>query len=147
MRRLLRLRPLAALLLVVGAAGTDTAAHLQRRVQRAVAPLPQLYGLSGGVTAERPGGMPRPASADALEEGHRHAEVLASPPSGAGKAAGPVVRSRRLMIAMLLCVFFGGFGVHHIYLGRNVAALQCLLTFNYFGSGLGVEVRGRDSSP
>ena len=42
--------------------------------------------------------------------------------------------------AGLLCIFLGGFGAHHLYLGRNVAALQCLLTFNYFGLGAPLDL-------
>jgi TM2 domain-containing membrane protein YozV len=43
-------------------------------------------------------------------------------------------------VASLLCIFLGGFGAHHLYLGRNVAALRCLLTFNYFGLGAPLDL-------
>ena len=74
----------------------------------------------------------------ALEEGSRGAAT--SQAVVVKQAPGAASSSRRLLVASLLCIFLGSFGAHHLYLGRNVAALQCLLTFNYFGLGAPLDL-------
>ena len=122
---------IALLVMAAAADSSDTArrVHVQpRRLLRAVPP-PRLLALSEAVADNS---IVRQHAAGALEEGSAHNEAV----HPAVAVQQPGATSRRLLIASLLCLFFGGFGAHHLYLGRNVAALQCLLTFNYFGLGM-----------
>ena len=48
---------------------------------------------------------------------------------------GPLARSRRFFFAYAIWLCFGWTGFHHIYLGRNRAALFSALTFGGFGIG------------
>ena len=99
-------------------------------------------------SAQRPyaleeGSAGAPASQAAALQPTGSPEPEPEPEPGAPTALQPTAgasSSRRLLIATLLCIFCGGLGAHHLYLGRNVAALQCLLTFNYFGLGLPLDL-------
>jgi TM2 domain-containing membrane protein YozV len=128
-----------ALVLVAAADSSDSARPVRvqshPRLRRAVPPprlVSELVALSEAATEKSTVRRPH-----ALEEGSggattSQAVIVQSP--------GAASSSRRLLVASLLCIFFGSFGAHHLYLGRNVAALQCLLTFNYIGLGAPLDL-------
>ena len=127
-----------ALVLLAAADSSDTTrpARVQShpRLRRAVPPprlTSELVALSEAATEST---VRRPY---ALEEGSGGAATsqaaVVQPPGSASS-------SRRILVASLLCIFLGGLGAHHLYLGRNVAALKCLLTFNYFGLGVPLDL-------
>jgi len=61
---------------------------------------------------------------------HSHEDATRETPS-----TSPVIRNRRLLVAYLLWLCLGWEGCHHLYLGRNRAALFSALTFGGFGLG------------
>ncbi len=65
------------------------------------------------------------------------AQAFVCPPCGVLQAAPPGMESeKRLLPALLLCFFFGVFGVHRFYVGKKGTGLLQLLTLG----GLGVWV-------
>jgi len=84
-------------------------------------PKPRLIAFDTGGRAEL-----GPADAGSKREAARRGAV------GAMHRAGPVL----VLVNAYLLWFFGGYlGLHHLYLGRNRAALRAGLTFNYGGLG------------
>ena len=141
-----RLRLLAVLHLISIVSSIDQPAPRPRAARR-----PKLGGLRGGGDGGDCGGGRGIASASL-----RHPAVPELPaatqmqltaaipnvddPAAAAAARRHAAPFHRLLIAYLLWAFFGIFGAHHLYLGRNVAALQCLLTFNLLGFGMPLDL-------
>ena len=44
------------------------------------------------------------------------------------------------LTALLLCIFLGGIGVHHFYVGRVGYGILYLFTFGLFGIGVVVDI-------
>ena len=57
---------------------------------------------------------------------------------GAGPAMGVSPKSR--LVALLLCIFFGYFGVHRFYARRYLMGVVYLLTVGLFGIGWVVDI-------
>ena len=58
------------------------------------------------------------------------------PPAAAVASSSALTQWRRGLIAYVLLFFFGVFGTHHLYLGRNRAALLCSISLGQSGLGL-----------
>lgn len=48
--------------------------------------------------------------------------------------------SKDRLVALVLCLLFGGFGVHHFYVGRIGKGILYLLTFGLFGIGYLIDL-------
>lgn len=61
--------------------------------------------------------------------------ALVCPRCGTPQAAvtDPAISDKRILLAFLLCFFFGVFGVHRFYAGKIVTGVVQLLTFGGFG--------------
>ena len=132
-------RSLALLALVVAASADPARPSLPRASRRLRPELVALGVVSAGDSDWEPGSVEEgakpksetPAPAPATAATHRRAS---KPPQLS------VLEKKRAFVASLLCFFLGSFGAHHLYLGRNVAALQCLLTFNLLGFGMPLDL-------
>lgn len=134
-------RSFALLALVVAASADPARPSLPRASRLRGAPRPELVASS--VVSAGDSGW----EAGAVEEGAKpKSETPAPAPAAAAtsrrtsKPQLSVLEKKRAFVASLLCFFFGSFGAHHLYLGRNVAALQCLLTFNLLGFGMPLDL-------
>ena len=138
-----RWRPcFAAAALVAAAAADPTRPTFPRAARPRAAPRPELIAssiVSAGDSGWEPGTVeegatprvnsPTPAPASTARSRSRPSKLQLS-----------ALEKKRAFVASLLCFFFGSFGAHHFYLGRNVAALQCLLTFNMLGFGMPLDL-------
>merc|ERR1740117_540942 len=97
-----------AMLLAAPADSSDTTRHLRvpspRQLRRAVLP-PRLVAQLSDAVAD----IGRRNAAGALEEGSKHGEADGPATSQAVVVQRPGVASHRLLVASLLCLFFGGF--------------------------------------
>lgn len=48
--------------------------------------------------------------------------------------------SKRRIIALILCIFLGGFGVHRFYAGKIISGLVWLFTGGLFGIGYIIDI-------
>lgn len=53
---------------------------------------------------------------------------------------GTICSPKERMIALLLCIFLGGMGVHRFYVGKIGTGIIWLLTFGCFGIGVLVDI-------
>lgn len=63
----------------------------------------------------------------------------AAPVPDSNAAAVPLTSLKSRWVALLLCWFFGGLGVHRFYVGKIGTGILYLLTLGFFGIGVFVD--------